>query len=654
MTLPAATIWLLGSFLGSVALHADRLPFHYVLVAITACVWRALAEARHEIRLPAAWLRGVLALALLAGVLIQYRTVNGLGPGTALLVSMGAVKLLETRGRRDRYIMVAVALFLMLSACLDRQSMVRAPFYLLLTWMCCVSFIYIANPGIGLSARQALRLTARTLALSLPLALLLFVFFPRMAGQLWALPSQGSASTGLSDEMTPGGISALSESDEPAFRARFFGTAPPPQLRYWRGPVLHKFDGYSWRRDRTQSYRPIKMNYGGNAYRYRVTLEPHQRNWLFALETPQLPPSSTTFFSYDSQLLSVQPVTQVISYELTSYTETSSSDELSVLGQRTETSLPPDRNPRSNALARQLRAQSTDTAGFVRSVLALFRDGGFTYTLTPELLQKDSVDDFIFNTREGFCGHFASAFVSMMRAAGVPARVVTGYQGGEWNPIGGYFIVRQSDAHAWAEVWIDAEGWRRVDPTAVVSPERLTRGLMDLLPDAGSQVQRFAYNLAWVQNLRQGWDAANTWWNDNVAQFNARTQLAMLRRLGFDSPRLRQLGWIAAAGLAAWTLAMLLWLARRAPLQRPDPLGRGYRTLCAWAGRRGLARAPDEGPRGFASRLQREKPELAARALPLLEEYAELRYGRARDDDRRERVRRWLTDVRRLRFAARA
>ncbi len=652
MTLPAASIWLLASFLGGVALHADRLPFHYVLVAIVTCVWRALAEVRRDIRLPPAWLRGLLALALLAGVLIQYRTVNGLGPGTALLVSMGAVKLLETRGRRDRFIMVAVALFLMLSACLDRQSMVRAPLYLLLTWACCVSFIYIANPGINLPARQALRLTARALALSLPLALLLFVFFPRMAGQLWALPSQGSASTGLSDEMTPGGISALSESDEPAFRVRFFGAAPPPQLRYWRGPVLHKFDGYSWRRDRTQSYRSIKMNFGGNAYRYRITLEPHQRNWLFALETPQLPPSPTTYFSYDSQLLSAQPVTQAMSYELTSYTETSSSDELSVLGRRSETSLPLDRNPRSNALARRLRAQSADTAGFIRSVLALFRDGGFTYTLTPELLQKDSVDDFIFNTREGFCGHYASAFVSMMRAAGVPARVVTGYQGGEWNPIGGYFIVRQSDAHAWAEVWLEREGWRRVDPTAVVSPERLTRGLLDLLPDAGTQVQRFAHSLAWVQNLRQGWDAANTWWNDNVAQFNARAQLSILRRLGFDSPRLRQLGWIAAAGLATWAFAMLLWLARRAPLQRPDLLGRGYRTLCAWAGRRGLARAPDEGPRGFASRLQRDRPELAARAVPLLEEYAELRYGRARDDERRERVRRWLTDVRRLRFAA--
>ncbi len=652
MTLPAASIWLLGSFLGGVALHADRLPFHYVLVAITTCVWRALAEARNDIRLPAAWLRGLLALALLGGVLIQYRTVNGLGPGTALLVSMGAVKLLETRGRRDRYIMVAVALFLMLSACLDRQSMVRAPFYLLLTWMCCVTFIYIANPGIGLPARQALQLTARALALSLPLALMLFVFFPRMAGQLWALPSQGTASTGLGDEMTPGGISALSESDEPAFRARFFGAAPPPQLRYWRGPVLHRFDGYSWRRDRTQSYRPIKMTYGGNAYRYRITLEPHQRNWLFALETPQLPPSPTTFFSYDSQLLSVQPVTQLMSYELTSYMRTSAQDELSELGRRIETSLPPERNPRSNALARQLRVQSADTSAFIGRVLALFRDGGFSYTLTPELLQQDSVDDFVFNTREGFCGHFASAFVSMMRAAGVPARVVTGYQGGEWNPIGDYFVVRQSDAHAWAEVWIEDEGWRRVDPTAVVSPERLTRGLLDLLPDARTQVQRFAHSLAWVQNLRQSWDAANTWWNDNVAEFNARAQLSLLRRLGFDSPRLRQLGWIAAAGLATWAFAMLLWLARRAPLQRQDLLGRGYRRLCAWAGRRGLARAPDEGPRGFAARLQREKPQLAARVLPLLEEYAELRYGRTQDDERKERVRRWLLDVRRLRFTA--
>ncbi len=654
MKIPAATAWLLASFTGGVALHADRLPLLFVLVPIITCLWRGLAETRPDVRLPAAWLRGVLALTLLGAVLVQYRTVNGLGPGTALLVSMGAIKLLETRNRRDRYIMIAVALFLMLSACLDRQSMLRAPLYLLLTWVCCITFVYVANPEVRLPASEAVRITGRALAMSLPLAVLLFIFFPRMPGQLWALPSQGSAKTGLDEQMTPGGISALSESSEPAFRVRFFGATPPPQQRYWRGPVLHNFDGYSWRRDRGQSYRPNKLSYGGNAYHYRITLEPHQRNWLFGLETPQSPPSPNTFMTYDLQLMALQPVTQTMSYELRSYSATPATDELTQLGRQIETALPTDRNLRSNALARRLRSEAADTEDFVRRVLALFRDGGFEYTMTPELLERDSVDDFVFKTRAGFCGHFASAFVSMMRAAGVPARVVTGYQGGEWNPIGSYFVVRQSDAHAWAEIWIDGAGWRRVDPTAVVSPERLTRGLLDILPDAGSRAERLARGFAFLQTMRQGWDAANNWFTENVADFNIRAQLSILRRLGFDAPQLRQLGWIAAAGLAAWAAATLLWLAQRGPQQPIDALGKGYQRICRWVVRRGrgLGRAPHEGPTDFAARLQLERPDIAARVTPLLIEYAQLRYGRATDGERQERTRRWLNEVRWLRFAA--
>lgn len=652
MNMQPVTLWMLGAFFGGVLLHVDRLPWLFVTVAVIATGWRALAELRGETRLPASWLRGGFALSLLAGVLLNYRTLNGLGPGTALLVSMGSVKLMETRSSRDRYIMIGVALFLMLAACLDRQSMLRAPFYLALTWACCVALIFVANPTAKMTHSAALRLSGRALLMSAPLALLLFVFFPRLPGQLWALPNQGSGTTGLSDTMTPGGISALSESDEPAFRVRFDGAAPPPQQRYWRGPVLHTFDGYSWKRERSQSYRPTTLSYSGPAYSYRLTLEPHQRNWIFALEMPAAPLAPNTFLTHDLQLIAAQPVTQITSYQLVSRPASRASNELSLLGRRTETALPADRNPRSNALARKLRANTADTPAFIGAVLDYFRAGGFTYTLTPELLEKDSVDDFIFNTRAGFCGHYASAFVSMMRAADVPARVVTGYQGGEWNPLGDFFIIRQSDAHAWAEVWIDNEGWRRVDPTAVVSPERLSRGLLDILPDAGTQASRFARDLRWVMGLRQSWDAANAWWNDNIADFNARAQLEILGRLGFDSPRLRQLGYIAAGGLALWVLITVLWLARHSMGANPDPLTRGFRRLCALAARRGWQREPHEAPLSYVARLRSAAPALATQIAPLLEEYAELRYGPLPDVERIRRIRAWSDEIRRLRIAA--
>jgi transglutaminase-like putative cysteine protease len=649
MKLGRANSWTLGVFLGGVMLHADRIPVLYVLAALACCTWRVLAEIRRGWRLPSTAWRGLLALLLLAGVLMEYRTVNGLGPGTALLISMGSVKLLEMRARRDRFMVIGVALFLMLAACLDRQSIVRAPLYLALAVAAAVAMLYAAQPESPLRSAAALRLAASSFAWALPLAALLFVFFPRLPGQLWALPTQGSAITGLSDELTPGGISQLSESDDPAFRVRFAGAAPPPQLRYWRGPVLHDFDGYTWRRSRNRSYRQTPLEYRGTSYRYRVTLEPHQRNWWFALEMVSDAPPGRAFLTYDYQLLSALPVTQATTYELTSYPETRAIGELSLLGERYNLALPMERNRRSRQLAERLRAEVQSDEQFAQRVLDYFRRNGFAYTLTPEILDLDSVDDFLFNTRAGFCGHYASAFAMLMRAGGVPARVVTGYLGGEWNPVGGYYVVRQSDAHAWVEIWREGLGWQRVDPTAVVSPERLTRGLYDILPNSGSQVGRLARDMPWLQRLRQSWDAANAWWQDQIIEFDFRSQLRLLGRLGFEQPRLRQLGYLAAAALALWIAAMALLLARERRGRPQDPLAKAYRRLCRWAEKCGAARAGHEGPSAFAARLSRDHPLVARPLKPLLAEYAVLRYGSLDTTVRAQRLRQFVQQVRKLR-----
>jgi hypothetical protein len=268
----------------------------------------------------------------------------------------------------------------------------------------------------------------------------------------------------------------------------------------------------------------------------------------------------------------------------------------------------------------------TDTA-FVTAALEFLRTGGFQYSLTPPRLGPDSVDDFLFRTRTGFCGHFASAFVALMRAGGLPARVVTGYLGGEWNPAGGYFTVRQSDAHSWAEVWLEGRGWTRIDPTAVVEPQRLRQGILDLLPDAVSAPARFVWSTPWLASALQHWDAINGWWNDRVVNFSYDSQLQILQHLGFNSPGVQELGWTFVAGLVAW-LSWVAWqVGRNAPGLRPDRLARAYVRLCRKLARVGLPRHANQGPLAYADAVARHRPDLAEAVRTLLAQYADLRYG---------------------------
>jgi protein-glutamine gamma-glutamyltransferase len=266
----------------------------------------------------------------------------------------------------------------------------------------------------------------------------------------------------------------------------------------------------------------------------------------------------------------------------------------------------------------------------VHAAIDFLRSGGFRYSLTPPTLDFDSVDDFLFHTREGFCGHYASAFVALMRAGGIPARVVTGYLGGEWNPVGGYFLIRQSDAHAWTEVWIDGRGWRRVDPTAIVAPERLRRGILDILPDALSGSTRLLHATPWLVRLVQSWDALNSAWNERVVKFDVDMQLGILERLGVRSADWTALVAALGSGLVGW-LAWIAWHIGHSAGPRPgDPLGRAYRRLCRKLARAGVAREIHEGPLDYAEKIARRRPDLAPRVQPLLAHYAQLRYGPGR------------------------
>jgi protein-glutamine gamma-glutamyltransferase len=647
-----ATHWMLGAYLIGALLQLSELPWWVTALAGGAALW-ALAAAHGRARLPGRTFRISLTLGLCVTVLAMFHTLNGLTAGSALLVLMGAVKLLEVTSRRDRLVVIGVGFYLLLAACLMSQALPRVPLYLLQAGVCCTALLYAAHPRSALPAGAAIRISARSLGLALPLALLLFALFPRLAGSFWALGATGAAQTGLSDTMSPGSISELGNSVDPVFRVWFTGPLPPPQDRYWRGPVLHDFDGYTWTRLHGAFYQPETLQYQGPAYRYQVRLEPDSTPWWPALDTVQSAQAPGTSITPDRQLVAYRPVHDAVTYSAVSYTATVSRDALSHIARRFDSDLPPDRNPRTRALAVRMRAAAADVPTYVSSVLTLFRAGHFEYTLTPPLLDLNSVDDFLFNTRRGFCGHFASAFATLMRAGGVPARVVTGYQGGEWNPIGGYLLIRRSDAHAWVEVWEEGRGWVRVDPTAVVAPERLRRGILDLLPGAGSVPERLLHQFSWLQQGHQAWDALNAWWSTRVLAFNYGTQLRLLDRLGFADGGWQQLGGLLAGALGLWLVVIGWQFGSIRPAAGPDRLARAYLRLCARLARHGPARQPHQGPLAYAATLA-AGPGLAPEPRELIEQYARLRFGSGavtpvQLQDFEQRVSRWRPPRRRVR-----
>ncbi len=603
-------VW--GAFLSALILHVDRLPLWCSAAALITTAWSYLHWVRGR-ALPGRFTRVLLALMLLGATLATFNTVNGVAAGSAMLTAMGAIKLLETQQRRDAQVCVIVALVMLLAAILDRQSLLRLPLYLLVGWICMTTLTGLGGFRIATRAeppsklaplkRAAFAHTGKSLLLALPLTALLFVFVPRLPGALWPMPGSGQAATGLSESMSPGSISELAVSDTPVFRVSFSsGRPPPPNQRYWRGPVLHEFDGYTWSRARPGSVPPQRINYLGSALDYEVLMEATGQNWLFGLETLQSLNRRGVHPTSDGEWMNFRPLVGTVSYAARSYPEAITQGQLPRLTRRLDTGLPADRNPRSLALGRSLREATADDRDYVRRVLTYLQTGGFSYTLTPPLLDLDSVDDLLFNTRQGFCGHYASAFATLMRAAGLPARVVTGYLGGQWNEIGDFLLLRQSDAHAWVEVWVEdaatATGtWLRVDPTAVVAPQRLSESAASWLPTNANDLRRLGLTNPLLGRMLNFWDASNHWFESRVVRYNRSVQQSMLARLRLPQLSSRTLGVIAASLIGVWCLA-LWWLQQHRSQSRPtEPAyAKRWRRLLRHWQQRGLRLPPHLPP----------------------------------------------------------
>jgi transglutaminase-like putative cysteine protease len=489
------------------------------------------------------------------------------------------------------------------------------------------TLVSLQDRGLRLDWHGALRWSGVLLLQAAPVMLVLFFLFPRVQGPIFGFPQATSAGvTGLSDRMSPGDLSNLGLSDEVAFRVQFDSHAPKPAAMYWRGPVLWDFDGRTWMAGEPPPRLLPRHEARGEPLRYTVTLEPHSTRWMFAIDLPGKLPAGTYLLS-DYQLLAMRPVRNRVRYEMTSDLGYRYGMEESPEMLQRALRVPPGYNPRALELARALRARSATDQEVITNALNLFRTQLFFYTLVPPPLGRDSVDEFLFNTRRGFCEHYASAFVFLMRAANIPARVVTGYQGGEMNPVGEYLIVRQSEAHAWAEVWLQGEGWVRIDPTAAVSPARVELGIAAAVPQSDPLPVSVRGNLAWIKQLRLTWDAVANSWNQWVLGYTPDRQVKFLHSVGISSPswQTSAILMMTASGLVALALAAVVLLKLRSV--RGDPVQRVWLRFCRKLEKLGCPRASAEGPVDFARRAAQSFPALAQQIDAIARLYVDLRYG---------------------------
>jgi transglutaminase-like putative cysteine protease len=486
-------LWLLSGLLLAFIPHLTHLPATLVLFSAFLLGWRLCYELR-LFRLPVRRVRMLLTLTALVITFMSFHTLFGRQAGVGLLVVMLCLKLLEMKKDRDVVVAIGLGYFVVITVFFFNQSVFIGFYMLMVVVLLTTALTAHSREGLKTLRLKNFKLASTMLLQAVPLMLLLFVLFPRIPGPLWNLPSDSfGATTGLSDSMSPGNISQLSNNDAVAFRIQFEDDIPPPHLRYWRGPVFTYFDGKAWSNSNKVHYKQfsslknnsIRYRMAGKPIRYTVTQEPNNQNWLFTLEMlSALPPGSD--LSPDYEVISRQPVQQLTRYSVQSYLEYQLDPQITP-NLASYLQLPGKPTVRIQELIKRWRADSSNGhEDIVNSALQHFRELPFYYTRKPPLLLKNPVDEFLFESRRGFCEHYASSFVYLMRASGIPARVVTGYLGGESNPVSDYFIVRQSDAHAWAEVWLQGKGWIRIDPTAMIPPSRIenSRDLQRIAPNS--------------------------------------------------------------------------------------------------------------------------------------------------------------------------
>jgi len=586
-------------------------------IAAVAAVagWSALHQP-----LPVA-LRLLLVAVISAAVLVGFGFRLGRDAGSALLLAMLVLKLAELRDPGDARRLAAYALFAPFAAFLQDQgplTLALGLFASIGTLLAMARLAAAPRPPPPLAT--GLGEVGRSLLLALPLALAGFWLFPRLPTPLWGLPENALARSGISGSMTPGDWIDLLADDTPAFRVRFEGPRPPSEQLYWRGPVLTRFDGRRWTENESLArLPPPALPTGPVLARYTMTLEPTERRYVFALESPSAPPAPLAV-GFDATLRSPEALRTLAQFTLQAVAVSGYQPELDDALRRAHLALPAGFNPRTRARALAWRSEAASDHAYIRRVLAWF-NAEHAYSISAPPLGRHTADEFLFDTREGFCEHFSSAFVILMRAAGIPSRVVSGYTGGVENRVGGFWVVRQMDAHAWAEVWLPGEGWRRVDPTAAVAPERIFDTLDDQIGEGGGFGAAMRPVFDFGDSLREAW-------NNFVVAYDAARQAELLRGLGWSGAGAAQVAqaFVIAAGIA---LGLTLLILLRPARSGRDPLLRAWRRFLQRLAKRGIAKRPDESAAGFLRRIEDTQAGLDATSMTLLRRFIALRYAAA-------------------------
>lgn len=628
------TLFQLAVIAWTMAPHAMHLaPWCIALAAVILLVRMRLALTGAP--LPSRWtLVAVLGLAV-GLTLFSERTLLGKEAGVTMLVVLMALKTLELRARRDAMVVFLLGFFLVLTNFLYSQSPLVAAAMLVSVWglltALALAHMPVGTPTLGTAGRVA----ARAAAWGLPVMLVLFLLFPRF-GPLWGLPGDAGGRTGLSGSLALGGVAELANDDSIAMRVRFLDRAPPADALYFRGPVLSQFDGRTW----TRSARPAPVpapELLGRPLRYELMLEPSRLPAVPLLELtdadPALAPQVRGFdlaVRPDQQWVADRPIDTRLRLDATAWTRHRHGPLRPTLALREDVDLPPNRNPRTLQwaadLRRRLALRNADARAMSAAVLHHIREAGYTYTLTPGVYESaDAIDEFWLDRRLGFCEHFATAFVVILRAMDVPARVVTGYQGADPNVVDGWYTVRQSNAHAWAEVWQAGEGWIRVDPTSAVAPDRVLLG-RSLTPAPGFVAGTLnTVSPALAAELRALWERMDQHWNEWVLNYSRSRQFDLLEVLGVDTPRWEDLAYVLAALLGAVSLGGAAWALW--DRHRQDPWQRLQRQVAGRLAALGVAVAAHEPPRTRAARVRAvfgEAGETLARSLERLDH---ARYG---------------------------
>jgi len=603
-------LWTIATLGISMFPQLTSMPLQLISITLLPIAWRLLAEFRNWKPMPIL-LRVIAMVFTLTALVVTYGGLIGRRAAVSMLVLMLSLKLLETFRTRDARIVASLSLFLCGTQFLFSQGVPMIVYAIACLLSSLITLMYMHRreayenlgeaPDSGRNLLNELGFGVRLMALAFPVGLAFFLLFPRWGSPLWGVPEEAlDARSGLSDSMAPGSIQSLFMDDSPAFRAKFESGLPHHSELYWRGPVFWDFDGRNWQTGYF-SRKPLTGNRPDlekAPFRYEVQMEPTEQRWLFALDYPAMVPKGS-HLSMDYQLLASQPITQLRNYVMASDPDFHDSPRLEKTMRKAALELPDGFNPRTAEMMAEWRREASSDAGIVQKTLTYFNREQFHYTLNPPLLSQHTVDEFLFDTQRGFCEHYASAFTVMMRMAGIPARVVTGYLGGWFNNIGSYVLVRQSDAHAWSEVWIKGSGWTRIDPTAAVAPSRVEQGAVESLAQ-----RRHMFDFEWLRDARNTFDLFQRAWNKWVVAFNSDRQSRLFSFFGWDvmdSVRL-VFAMIAIVLIIGAIIFMLMpMLMKFRSTQKQDPLRRLWQKFLRKLIRAGFIFHPSMGPMELAA-----------------------------------------------------